>query len=244
MFIFFFIRNIEKLDINDDKNLKNVQTLLIEEQHNFNNIFFKRKDNNVYVSWKIFLEFLIKIINYKNKIISYTNFCRNAQSHKRLSNLCSVDDNIKSQTCSSKSLPNTPKNEEIQDKEQRIRASSAIENIQNHTKEDFCGLDAYLEKKLLEKCDDYSECKNYDNNMGIYNETINCTYSCNYDSVDSELFLLASNLCSNNSACNIQNEEILKLSLKQREESFLSSPIFTNVSNITHKISSDKSTTG
>lgn len=76
---------------------------------------------------------------------------RNNQSSASLSDLY-VDANVNVQTSTSKSLPNTPKNEQMQVTRRRTRASSAVLNPKHRiANKDFHGLDAYLERKRMEK---------------------------------------------------------------------------------------------
>lgn len=75
---------------------------------------------------------------------------RNNQPNASLSDLY-IDANVQLQTSTSKSLPNTPKNEQLQIKRRRTRASSAVVNAEHRAKNDFHGLDAYLERKRMER---------------------------------------------------------------------------------------------
>jgi len=103
-------------------------------------------------------------------------------------------------------LPNTPKTEEIQLKQDRMRACSAVVNAR-HTNNDFRGLDAYLEKKQMEKHDNHLTCENYSNNRVITDEKYNFEYSMHIqDYVDTSLHLSDINYFTN-PAFNLQNEE-------------------------------------
>ncbi|KAL6262367.1 hypothetical protein P5V15_007456 [Pogonomyrmex californicus] len=129
--------NIEKLNINNDVKLLQMETFLIDNKHRLENITFKEEDDTT-------------------------------QPSTSLSDLY-IDASIKLQASASKSLPNTPKNEPVQFKRRRIRACSAIVNAKHRTQNDYNGLDAYLERKQMEKHDNslthsinYSDNKTYD----------------------------------------------------------------------------------
>lgn len=80
----------------------------------------------------------------------FFSFYRNNQPSASLSDLY-IDANVKLQTSTSKSLPNTPKNEQLQIQPGRTRASSAVVNAEHRTDNDFHELDAYLERKRMER---------------------------------------------------------------------------------------------
>jgi hypothetical protein len=102
-------------------------------------------------------------------------------------------------------LPNTPKTEEIQVKEDRIRACSAVVNAR-HTKDDFRELDAYLERKQMEKHDNHLTRENYSNNRMTSDERFNFEYSVHIqDYVDTSLHLSDENYST--SPFGMQNEE-------------------------------------
>lgn len=90
-------------------------------------------------------------------------FYRNNQSSSYQSSLSDlyIGANIKLQTPTSKSLPNTPKNEQVQVQQTRMRACSAVVNAKHRTKDDFHGLDAYLERKQMEKHGMYLTSENH-----------------------------------------------------------------------------------
>lgn len=82
-----------------------------------------------------------------------------------------IDANIKLQTPTSKSLPNTPNSEQVQVKRRRTRACSAIVNAKHRIKDDFHGLDAYLERKQMEKHGTYLPSENYNNAKTLNEES-------------------------------------------------------------------------
>lgn len=125
---------------------------------------------------------------------------RDAQACMHLNNRYDNDGNIKLQTSSSKSLPNTPKSGEVEVKRRRTRASSAVVNAKLHMKDDFRKLDAYLERKQMEKHDGHSASKSYGNNAESYAEEIDPKYSCVHDYADTRLHLLDDNYYSIKSA--------------------------------------------
>ncbi|KYN33321.1 hypothetical protein ALC56_12032 [Trachymyrmex septentrionalis] len=129
--------NVERINTSyDAKSLKMETRVLIDDQHHLKNITFKKEDEDT-----------------NNQPNSYQS---------NLSHLY-IDANIKLQTpCTSKSLPNTPKSEQVQVK-RRTRACSAIVNAKHRTKNDFHGLDAYLERKQMEKHGIYLTFGNYNN---------------------------------------------------------------------------------
>ncbi|XP_018307585.1 protein KIAA0556 [Mycetomoellerius zeteki] len=126
--------NVEKINTsNDAKSLKMETFVLIDDQRHFKNITIKKEDEDT-----------------NNQPNSYQS---------NLSHLY-INANIKLQTPTSKSLPNTPKSEQVQVK-RRTRACSAVVNVKHHTKNDFHGLDAYLERKQIEKGGMYLTFGNY-----------------------------------------------------------------------------------
>ncbi|KYM79311.1 hypothetical protein ALC53_10251 [Atta colombica] len=127
--------NVEKINTsNDAKSLKMETFVLIDDQHHLKNIIIKKKDEDI------------------------NNQPNNYQSNL---NHLYIDANITLQTpCTSKSLPNTPKSEQVQVK-RRTRACSAVVNAKHRTKNDFHGLDAYLERKQMEKHGMYLTFRNY-----------------------------------------------------------------------------------
>lgn len=133
-----------------------------------------------------------------------------------LDSLYDNDGNIKLQASTSKSLPNTPKSGEVQVKQRRTRASSAVVSAKRRTKDDFRKLDAYLERKQMEKHGDHLESKNYSNNTGSYDEKIDFKYPSVLNYADAKLHLLDDNHYLNNSAFSI-HEEKLKLSSKYQD---------------------------
>ncbi|XP_036144382.1 katanin-interacting protein isoform X2 [Monomorium pharaonis] len=125
-----YISNIEKITISNDAKSLQMETFLIDDQNYFKNITIKREDDDT--------------MNEPSASLSSLYF----------------DANIKLQTPTSKSLPNTPKSEQV--KQKKIRACSAVVNTK-HTKDDFYGLDAYLERKQMAKHSMYLPSENYNN---------------------------------------------------------------------------------
>jgi len=127
-------------------------------------------------------------------------------------------------------LPNTPKTEEIQVKQDRMRACSAIVNAR-HTKDDFRGLDAYLERKQMEKHDNHLTHENYNNNRVTSDERFNFEYSTHIqDYVDTSLHLSDDNY-STSPTFGMQNEEKPNQSKSlsnQHQEIFTSSILSKN----------------
>lgn len=142
---------------------------------------------------------------------------RAMQVSTHLNNLYDNDGNIKLQASTSKSLPNTPKSGEIQIKQRRTRASSAVVSAKRRTKDDFRNLDAYLERKQMEKHGNHLALKSHSNNTRSYDENSDSKYPLVHNYTDTELHLLNNHYLSN-SAFNIQNEEKLKLWSKQYQE--------------------------
>lgn len=159
-------------------------------------------------------------------ILFVSNIYRNTQAGAYLSELYDVDDNIKLQTSASKSLPNTPKNGEIERK--RTRACSAVVNAKHRMKDDFRGLDAYLEKKYLETHGNYlASDENYNNNANICTKESNLKYSTNVqDRANTRLQLLDDTYYSSSSIFSIENGE--KPKLLSSQEISKSSSLFKN----------------
>lgn len=130
------------------------------------------------------------------------------------------------QASTSKSLPNTPKSGEIQVKQRRTRASSAVVSAKCRTKEDFSNLDAYLERKQMEKHGNHLALTNLSNNTGSYNGEVNSKYPSVHNYKDTRLHLLDGNHYLNNLTFNIQSEE--KLSSEQYWEDFKSEILVKN----------------
>ncbi|XP_043670152.1 katanin-interacting protein-like isoform X2 [Vespula pensylvanica] len=82
-----------------------------------------------------------------------------------------IDGDILLQSCTSKSLPNTPNHVKVNIKDTSTRAFSAIvdSNDQTSTKKDFSALDEYMEKKRLEKVYNNTKSMRFKNN-----ENYNC----------------------------------------------------------------------
>ncbi|XP_077263295.1 katanin-interacting protein-like isoform X2 [Temnothorax americanus] len=119
-----------------------------------------------------------------------------------------IDADIKLQTSASKSLPNTPKNEQVKVKRRKTRACSAVLSTKHRTKNDFHGFDACLERKQMEKRGTLhqslaSSDKNYWDEEEIYFEHQIPNVS---NRADTRLHLSDDN-CSNSSAFSPQNEE-------------------------------------
>ncbi|XP_071570324.1 katanin-interacting protein-like isoform X4 [Temnothorax nylanderi] len=118
-----------------------------------------------------------------------------------------IDADIKLQTSASKSLPNTPKNEQVQVKRRKTRACSAVLNTKHRTKNDFHGFDACLERKQMERRGTLqslaSSNKNYWDEEEFYLEHQIPNVS---NRADTRLHLSDDN-CSNSSAFSTQNEE-------------------------------------
>ncbi|XP_026830568.1 protein KIAA0556 isoform X2 [Ooceraea biroi] len=129
------------------------------------------------------------------------------QSSTQLSNLCDTNSNIKLQTSASKSLPNTPKTGEMQVNQDRTRACSAVVNAK-HTENDFRELDAYLERKQMEKHDDHSARENYGSDRVTSDERFDFEYSTRIqDYADTSLHLPDANYSTSSVALGMQNEE-------------------------------------
>ncbi|XP_011865392.1 PREDICTED: uncharacterized protein KIAA0556-like isoform X2 [Vollenhovia emeryi] len=114
--------DMKKIDLNNDAKSLQMETLLIDDQHHFKNITLKMEEDDV-----------------------------DNQPSASLSDIY-IGDNIKLQPSTSKSLPNTPKNEQVQVKRRRTRACSALVSAKHsRTRGDFHQLDAYLERKQMER---------------------------------------------------------------------------------------------
>ncbi|XP_025997368.1 katanin-interacting protein isoform X2 [Solenopsis invicta] len=157
-----------------------METFLIDEQHRFTN---KREENDT--------------INEPS--VSLNDFYTNTNIK-----------NYKLQTPTSKSLPNTPKSEQV--KRKRTRVCSAVVNTKHRTRDDFHGLDAYLERKQMEKRCVYLPSEN-DNNAKTCDEEHSFEYrilnvpNC----ADTRLHLLDDAYTPNRSSFITQNEETPKL---------------------------------
>lgn len=147
------------------------------------------------------------------------------------------------QTSASKSLPNTPKTGEVQVKQDRTRACSAVVDAKR-TKNDFSGLDAFLERKQLEKHDAHSAGEDYSNNsLTSCDERFNLEYSMRIqDHADAPLHQSADNY-STSLPFSTQNEENL-LSSQYQETSKSSSSLKTESAKDIHHISSTDLPTG
>ncbi|KAG5345966.1 K0556 protein, partial [Acromyrmex heyeri] len=178
--------NVEKINTsNDAKSLKMETFVLIDDQHHLKNITIKEKDEDT-----------------NNQPNSYQS---------NLSHLY-IDANITLQTpCTSKSLPNTPKSEQVQVK-RRTRACSAVVNAKYRTKNDFHGLDAYLERKQMEKhgmyltFGNYNDDKTGDEDQSYFEHRISSVPN----RADTRLHLSDDNYL-NDSTCSTQNEGNPKL---------------------------------
>lgn len=149
----------------------------------------------------------------------YFNIYRNILSNTEPSNLYDIDDSVKVQPTASKSLPNTPQNGEIQVKQKRTRACSAVVNAKRRVQNDFHELDAYLERKQMEK-------HGYGDNTKTSNEEFNLEYlMCIENSKNSINTQLYENY-SNSLAFCVQDEEKPKLLSDQYQESFKPSTSF------------------
>ncbi|XP_011703976.1 PREDICTED: uncharacterized protein KIAA0556-like isoform X2 [Wasmannia auropunctata] len=126
-------------------------------------------------SWLLEMTDNIEKININNdaKSLQMETFLTIDEQHdfKNITIKESDDNNIKLQTSTSKSLPNTPKNEQVQVKRRKMRACSAVVNAKHRTKDDFHGLDAYLERKQMEKQGTYLTSENYSNDKTPYEES-------------------------------------------------------------------------
>lgn len=149
---------------------------------------------------------------------------RNLQSNTHVNNLYDIDGNIKLQTSTSKSLPNTPKNEEVQINQTKTRACSAVVNA--NRKDDFRGLDAYLERKQMEKHGSYLTSENY-NNTRTCNEESNLEYPTHVQNTDTQLHLLEDNY-SNRLEFIVRDEEQSESLSSQYQEIFKFSISFEN----------------
>ncbi|KYM94775.1 PREDICTED: uncharacterized protein LOC108780832 [Cyphomyrmex costatus] len=191
--------NIERINVsNDTKSLKMETFLLIDDQHHFKKITIKKEDEDT-----------------NNEPSSYQS---------NLSHLY-IDANIKLQTPTSKSLPNTPKNEQVQVK-RKTRACSAVVNAKHRTKNNFHGLDAYLEKKQMEKhgiaSGNYSDNKTSDEESYFEHRLSNVS-NC----ADTRLHLSDDNYL-NGSTFSIQNEGNPKLLSGQYQEILKSLRLMSN----------------
>lgn len=122
-----------------------------------------------------------------------------------------------------------------------MRACSAVVNAKHRTKDDFRGLDAYLEKKHLEMHGNYlASDENYNNNVRIYAKESNLKYSTNVqDPTNTRLHLLDDTYYSNSSIFSIQNGEEPKL-LSSQEISQSSSLLKNDfIKNIDHASDND-----
>ncbi|XP_070152139.1 katanin-interacting protein-like isoform X2 [Polyergus mexicanus] len=149
---------------------------------------------------------------FKNSFLEKETDDTNTKSNACLSDLYDVDDNIKLQTSASKSLPNTPKNGKI--KQTRTRACSAIVNAKHRTRNDFRGLDAYLERKQIEMHSNFlASDEYYSNNARICDKDSNLEYSTNVqDRANTRLHLLDENYYSSTSSTfSIKSGEKAKL---------------------------------
>ncbi|CAL1686508.1 unnamed protein product [Lasius platythorax] len=188
--------NVEKMNVDND--VKSLQMeLLIDDEYHFKNTFLKQEADDI-----------------------------NTQPGACLSDLYDVDDNIKLQTSASKSLPNTPKNGEVE--QTRTRACSAVVNAKHRTRDDFRELDAFLERKQLEMHDNYlASDENYSNNARICDKESNLEYSTNVqDRANTRLHLLDDNYYPSSSAFSIQSEE--KSKLLSSQETLKSSSLLEN----------------
>ncbi|XP_012062162.1 PREDICTED: uncharacterized protein KIAA0556 homolog, partial [Atta cephalotes] len=178
--------NVEKINTsNDAKSLKMETFVLIDDQHHLKNIIIKKKDEDI------------------------NNQPNNYQSNL---NHLYIDANITLQTpCTSKSLPNTPKSEQVQVK-RRTRACSAVVNAKHRTKNDFHGLDTYLERKQMEKHGMYLTFRNYnDDKTGDEDQSyFEHRISSVPNRADTRLHLSDDNYL-NDSTFNTQNEGSPKL---------------------------------
>ncbi|XP_011057046.1 PREDICTED: uncharacterized protein KIAA0556-like isoform X2 [Acromyrmex echinatior] len=178
--------NVEKINTsNDAKSIKMETFVLINDQHHLKNITIKKEDEDT-----------------NNQPNSYQS---------NLSHLY-IDANITLQTpCTSKSLPNTPKSEQVQVK-RRTRACSAVVNAKYRTKNDFHGLDAYLERKQMEKhgmyltFGNYNDDKTGDEDQSYFEHQISSVPN----RADTRLHLSDDNYL-NDSICSTQNEGNPKL---------------------------------
>ncbi|XP_011266943.1 protein KIAA0556 isoform X1 [Camponotus floridanus] len=184
--------NVGKMNVDNDAKLLQMEAFLTDNPYHFKNSFLKKEADDI-----------------------------NTQAGAYLNDLYDADDNIKLQTSASKSLPNTPKNEEVERK--KMRACSAVVNAKHRMKDDFRGLDAYLEKKHLEMHGNYlASDENYNNNVRIYAKESNLKYSTNVqDRANARLHLLDDTYYSNSSIFSVQNgEEPKLLSSQEISQSF------------------------
>ncbi|XP_029663843.1 protein KIAA0556-like [Formica exsecta] len=177
---------------------------------------------------------------FKNSFLEKEADDTNTKPIACLSDLYDVDDNIKLQTSASKSLPNTPKNGEV--KQTRTRACSAIVNAKHRTRDDFRGLDAYLERKQTEMHSNYlASDEYYSNNARICDKESNLEYSTNIqDRANTRLHLLDDNYYSSTSSTfSIKSEE--KAKLLSIQETSKSSSLLENdfVKSIDHTSNND-----
>ncbi|XP_032669024.1 protein KIAA0556-like [Odontomachus brunneus] len=182
--------NIGELNINYDAKsyITKTEAFLIDDQHYFKDISFQEENDNL-----------------------------DTQTSSHLNNLYDNDDNIKLQASTSKSLPNTPKSGEAQIKQRRTRASSAVVSAKCRTKDDFRNLDAYLERKQMERHGNHLAPKSHSNSTESYNEKVQTEYPSVHSYTDTRLHLL-NNHYLNNSAFGIQNEEKIKQLSEQYQE--------------------------
>ncbi|XP_014472494.1 PREDICTED: uncharacterized protein KIAA0556-like [Dinoponera quadriceps] len=183
--------DIGKLNINCDAKsyTSQAEAFLIDDQHYFKNTSSRKEDNNP-----------------------------DTQASTHLKSLYDNDSNIKLQASTSKSLPNTPKSGEVQIKQRRTRASSAVVSAKRRTKEDFRKLDAYLERKQMEKHGNPLTPKSHSNNTGSFNEKVDSKHPSVHNYTDPRLHLLDDSHYLNNLTFSVQNEEKLKLLSKQHQE--------------------------
>lgn len=157
----------------------------------------------------------------------FFNVYRDTQASTHLNSLYGNDGNIKLQASTSKSLPNTPKSGEVQVKQRRTRASSAVVSAKRRTKDDFRKLDAYLERKQIEKRGNHLASNNYSNDTGSFDEKVNFEYPSVQNYTDTRLHLPDDNHYLNNSVFSIQNKEKLTVSSKQYQEDLNSKSEFS-----------------
>lgn len=159
-----------------------------------------------------------------------------------MSNLYDIDGNIKLQTSTSKSLPNTPKNEEVQIKQTKTRACSAVVNA--NRKDDFRGLDAYLERKQMEKHGSYLTSENY-NNTRTCNEESDLQHPTHVQNcIDTQLHLLADSSCFNSSEFIIRDEEQSRSLPSQYQDTFKFSISFNENNFVEDKSHTSSNATG
>lgn len=131
-----------------------------------------------------------------------------------------IEATIKLQTSTSKSLPNTPKNEQVRVKRRRTRACSAVVNAKHCTKDDdFVGLDAYLERKRMEKHGAYLASENYSDDKTCDEESC-FEYLTNVPNHVATRLHLSDDDYPNSSAFSVQKEGRSKLLSGQYQETF------------------------